>query len=91
MFSENCSKFSKLLCIKNAVVKSLQEECIRFLTEYSSASDHEVATVLNHWEGYPALRFGLSHWVSGSYVILFLDRAPGRQFEVRAYICNLKT
>ena len=26
-----------------------------------------------------------------SDVVLFLDRTPGRQFEVRTYICNLTT
>lgn len=88
---ENLLKIQEVALLKNAVVKSLQEECLWFLTEYFSGSGHEVATVLNHWEGYPALRFGLSNWVSGSDVVLFLDRTPGRQFEVRTYICNLKT
>lgn len=88
---DNLLRIQEAVLLKNAVVKSLQEECLRFLTEYFSDNGHEVATALNHWEGYPALRFGLSHWVSGSDVVLFLDRTPGRQFEVRTYICNLKT
>ncbi|MDR3431032.1 MAG: PD-(D/E)XK nuclease family protein [Rouxiella aceris] len=88
---ENLLNIQEAVLLKNAVVKSLQEDGLRFLTEHFSDRGYEVATALNHWEGYPALRFWLSHWVSESYVVLFLDRTPGRQFEVRTYICNLTT
>lgn len=88
---ENLRNIQEAVLLKNAVVKSLQEEGLRFLTEHFSERGYEVTTALNHWEGYPALRFGLSHWVSGSDVVLFLDKTPGRQFEVRTYICSLTT
>ncbi|EPZ5666137.1 PD-(D/E)XK nuclease family protein [Klebsiella pneumoniae] len=88
---ENLRNIQEAVLLKNAVVKSLQEECLRFLTEHFSDRGYEVTMALNHWEGYPALRFGLSHWVSESDVVLFLDRTPGRQFEVRTYICDLTT
>lgn len=88
---ENLLNIQEAVLLKNAVVKSLQEECLRFLTEHFSDRDYKVTTALNHWEGYPALRFGFSHWVNESDVVLFLDRTPGRQFEVRTYICNLTT
>ncbi|STY46847.1 Uncharacterised protein [Klebsiella pneumoniae] len=83
---ENLRNIQEAVLLKNAVVKSLQEEGLRFLTEYFSERGYEVTTALNHWEGYPALRFGLSHWVSGSDVVLFLDKTPGRQFEVRVIL-----
>lgn len=88
---ENLHNIQEAVLLKNAVVKSLQEECLRFLTEHFSNRGYEVTTVLNHWEGYPALRFRLSHWVNESDVVLFLNRTPGKLFEVRTYICNLTT
>lgn len=59
---ENLHNIQELILLKNTVVKSFQEECLRFLSDYFSDKDYEVSTALNHWEGYPALRFGLSHW-----------------------------
>lgn len=88
---DNLGNIQEAVLLKNAVVKSLQEEGLEFLTEYFSDRGYEVTTVLSKMEDYPALRFRLSHWLSESDVVLFLDRTPGRQFEVRTYICGLTT
>jgi hypothetical protein len=88
---ENLHNIQELILLKNTVVKSFQEECLRFLSEYFSDKDYEVSTALNHWEGYPALRFGLSHWQSPSDVVLFLNRTPGKRMEIRTYACDLTT
>lgn len=88
---ENLHNIQELILLKNIVVKSVQEECLRFLSDHFSDKNYEVSTALNHWEGYPALRFGLSHWQTPSDVVLFINRTPGKRMEIRTYACDLTT
>jgi hypothetical protein len=86
---DNLHSIQEMVLLKNAVVKSLQEECLRFLKNVYRG--YKVKTTLNHWEGFPALRFSFSHWITSSDVVLFLDRTPGKRFEIRIYVCDLVT
>jgi len=88
---ENLHKIQEMIVLKNTVIKSLQEECLQFLTNYFSDNNYEICTSLNHWEGYPALRFAFSHWLSPSDVVLFLERSSDKYSEVRIYACDLTT
>ncbi len=87
----NLANIQEMQLLKNAVIQSYQQECLRFLTDYFSENGYSITTALNHWEGYPALRFACAHWLSQSDVVLFLDGTPGRQVEVRIYVCDLAT
>ncbi|HBC5671025.1 TPA: PD-(D/E)XK nuclease family protein [Citrobacter koseri] len=88
---DNLHSIQEMILLKNAVIKSLQEECLRFLKKAFGYRGYKVKTTLNHWEGFPALRFSFSHWITSSDVVLFLDRTPGKSFEIRIYVCDLVT
>lgn len=76
--------------LKNRVVKELQAQCVRHLEEQCGAQEFEVGTRLHTWAGYPALRFGFTHWKSDSDVVLFLDGREGHRFAINYYACGLK-
>ncbi|WP_417614406.1 PD-(D/E)XK nuclease family protein [Oceanisphaera sp.] len=86
---DNLNKIQQALELKNSVVKSLQQDCRKYLTQQFDGK--EVGTQLNHWHGYPALRFGFGNWQTDSDVVLFLDARAGNQFAVNYYACQLTT
>lgn len=86
---DNLHSIQEIILLKNVVVKSLQEECLNFLRNVYRG--YKVKSTINHWEGFPALRFSFSHWITSSDVVLFLDRTPGKGFEIRIYVCDLVT
>lgn len=86
---ENLDQIQEMLNLKNNVIKSVQEEGLRYLENHFADQGYEISTRLNHWYGYPALRYAFSHWVSASDVVLYLNATPGETFDVRTYACNL--
>lgn len=86
---DNLNEIQRALELKNSVVKSLQQDCLQYLTQQFEGK--EVGTLLRHWHGYPALRFGFHHWQSESDVVLFLDAREGHQFVINYYACQLTT
>lgn len=86
---DNLDAIQQAVQLKNSVIKSLQQDCLQYLSQ--QFSDKEVDTRLQHWHGCPALRFGFNHWKTESDVVLLLDRSAGNQFAVNYYACDLTT
>lgn len=86
---ENLAQIQEMVNLKNSVIKSVQEEGLRYLEKVFSNQGYEVSTRINHWDGYPALRYAFSHWISESDVVLYLNATPGKTFDIRTYACNL--
>lgn len=86
---ENLHRIKEMVELKNSVMWGMMEDGKRMLTEHFSASDYEVKVVQHTWEGYPALRFSLSHWVTRSDVVLWLYGEPDEHYEIRTYACGL--
>lgn len=76
--------------LKNCVVKDLQAQCVHYLERYFCEQEVDISTKLHTWYGYPALRFGFTHWKTDSDVVLFLDGREGHHFAINYYACNLQ-
>ncbi|MGI2029743.1 PD-(D/E)XK nuclease family protein [Endozoicomonas acroporae] len=51
----------------------------------------KVSYKLNHWWGYPALRFYFDDWNTASDVVLFLNGAPNTSYYINYYACDIET
>jgi hypothetical protein len=53
--------------------------------------DNKVDTKVNHWHGYPAIRFYFNEWQTASDVVLFLDGRTSRNFSINYYACDIES
>lgn len=80
-------------------IKEAQDFKVETITRYQESLKSALSEALNtelkgsivHWYGYPALRFAMQEWISGSDVVLFLDGRDGYSFAIHYYCENLES
>ncbi len=80
-------------------IKEAQDFKVEMITRYhdslisslNKTLETELKSSIVHWYGFPAIRFAMTEWISGSDVVLFLDGRDGYTFAIRYYCEDIKT
>ena len=74
--------------IKQQAIEDFQKEVLQFIQK--DFPNRVVRTKLDHWHGFPALRFYLDDWTPASNAVLFLDARHGKSFCIKYYCYDIK-
>ncbi len=85
---ENLGDIKAIQQLKDQVIDDLRTEYQQGL---QASFEDEVTSGVQHWHGFPALRFSLKSWESQSDVVLFMDGNEGKSFCLTTYVCMLST
>lgn len=80
-------------------IKEAQDFKIEMITRYqdflvkelNKSLETELKSTIELWYGYPAIRFAMQDWYSGSDVVLFLDGRAQEKFAIHYYCDNIKS